>query len=46
MEIEFIIALIVAIPVVLFPALLIWYMNIGWIRLAFERAKKFVLKRA
>lgn len=29
MEVAFIIALVIAIPVILFPAAFVWYLNIG-----------------
>jgi hypothetical protein len=40
METAFIVALIVAIPIVLFPAALIWYFNIGGIFSAARAAQK------
>jgi hypothetical protein len=40
MEAAFIIAMIVAIPVILFPAAFIWYMNIGGIYQAVKDARK------
>lgn len=40
METAFIVALVVAIPVVLFPAALIWYFNIGGIVSAVKAARK------
>ena len=39
MQIELIIALVVAIPVVLFPAAFVWYMNIGGIVAAIREAR-------
>ena len=40
MEIAVIIALIVAIPVVIFPAAFVWYINIGGLLKARQPAKK------
>jgi len=37
MEWQFIVALVIAIPIILFPAAFIWYLNLGWI---FSRARK------
>ena len=28
---EFVVALVIAIPIILFPAVFIWYLNLGWI---------------
>ena len=39
MEWTFLVALMVAIPVVLFPAALVWYLNIGGIGAALRQAK-------
>lgn len=39
MNAEFIIALAVAIPVILFPAAFVWYLNIGGIVTALQRRK-------
>ena len=39
MEWEFIIALVIAIPVVLFPAALVWYLNVGGIYTAIKEAR-------
>ena len=36
---EFILALIIAIPIILFPAAFIWYLNIGGIVHAVREAK-------
>ena len=48
METTLIIALVVAIPVILFPAAFVWYMNIGGIvyLLREAKAKKAVAKAA
>jgi len=40
MEREFIITLLVVIPIVVFPAALVWYMNVGAIYAAIARAFK------
>ena len=39
MTVGFIVALVVAIPIILFPAAFIWYMNIGGIVAALKEAK-------
>jgi len=39
MELEVIIALVVAIPVILFPAAFVWYLNIGGIVQAVREAR-------
>jgi len=41
MQWELVIALVIAIPIILFPAAFVWYLNIGWIFFpAKERAKE------
>jgi hypothetical protein len=40
MEWQFIVALIVAIPIILFPAAFIWYLNIGGMYVAIKEALK------
>ena len=40
MQWEFIVALIIAIPIILFPAAFIWYLNIGGIYAAVREALK------
>jgi len=40
MDWEFIVALIVAIPIVLLPAVLVWYLNLGGIYAAFREARR------
>ncbi len=40
MEWQFIVALAVAIPVILFPAAFIWYMNIGGLSQAVKEARQ------
>ena len=39
MQWEFIVALVLAIPIILFPAAFVWYLNIGGIRAAIKEAK-------
>jgi len=47
MQWEFLVALIVAIPVILFPAAFVWYLNAGGAFKAIKeaRAKKLAAKR-
>ena len=40
MQWEFIVALVLAIPIVLFPAAYVWYLNIGGIYAAIKEARK------
>lgn len=40
MQWEFIVALVVAIPIILFPAAFIWYLNIGGIYAAIKEARE------
>ena len=40
MQWEFIVALVLAIPIILFPAAFIWYLNIGGIYHAIQEARK------
>lgn len=40
MQWEFIIALIIAIPIILFPAAFVWYLNIGGIYQAIQEARE------
>ena len=40
MEWQFIVALVVAIPIILFPVALIWYLNIGGIYALVRDARK------
>jgi len=40
MQWEFILALVIAIPVILFPAAFIWYLNIGGIYAAIKEARE------
>ena len=46
MEWEFIVALVIAIPIILFPAAFIWYLNIGGIYAVIKevRARRAVRK--
>ncbi len=37
---EFIVALIIAIPIILFPVAFIWYLNVGGIYAAVREARK------
>ena len=46
MEITMIVALVLAIPVILFPAAFVWYLNIGGIVQAVRNAKAAREKRA
>ena len=43
MQWEFIVALIIAIPLILFPAAFIWYLNVGGI---YQAVKRLVARRA
>ena len=45
MKWEFVIALLIAIPVILFPAAYIWYINIGGVYTAIREAKAKRLAR-
>jgi len=40
MQWEFIVALVLAIPIILFPAAFIWYLNVGGIYHAIQEARK------
>ncbi len=44
MQIELIVALVIAIPVVLFPAAFVWYLNIGGIVQAVRQAREARVK--
>jgi len=46
MQWELIVALVVAIPVILFPAAFVWYLNIGGIVQAVREAKTAKEKKA
>jgi len=39
MQWEFIVALVIAIPIILFPAAYVWYLNIGGIYAAIKEAR-------
>ncbi|HEY78598.1 MAG TPA: hypothetical protein G4O09_05735 [Dehalococcoidia bacterium] len=39
MEWQFIVALVIAIPIILFPAAFVWYLNIGGIYAAIREAR-------
>ena len=39
MEWQIVVALVIAIPVILFPAALVWYLNIGGIYAAIKEAR-------
>jgi hypothetical protein len=39
MEWDFMVALVLAIPVILFPAAFIWYLNVGGIRAAIREVR-------
>ncbi len=45
MQWEFVVALIIAIPIILFPAAYIWYLNIGGIYTTMREAKARRLAR-
>ena len=45
MSIAFIIALVIAIPLILFPAALVWYFNIGGIVHAVKASQKARARR-
>ena len=40
MQWEFVVALVIAIPVILFPAALVWYLNIGGLVQAIQKARR------
>ena len=40
MQWDFIVALVIAIPVILFPVAFVWYLNIGGIYAAIKRARE------
>ena len=46
MEVTLIVALVLAIPVILFPAAFVWYLNIGGIVTAVREAKAAREKKA
>lgn len=40
MEWQFIVALVIAIPIILFPAAFVWYLNVGGIYAAIKEARE------
>ncbi len=46
MQLELIIALVIAIPVILFPAAFVWYINVGGILHAVREARAAREKKA
>jgi hypothetical protein len=46
MQFEMLVALVVAIPIILFPAAFVWYLNIGGIVQAVREAKAARAKKA
>ena len=40
MEWQFIVALVIAIPIILFPAAFVWYLNVGGIYAALKEARE------
>ena len=40
MQWEFVVALVVAVPVILFPVVFVWYLNIGGIYAAIKEARE------
>ncbi len=40
MQWEFIVALVIAIPIILFPAAFVWYLNLGGIYAAIQEARR------
>jgi len=40
MQWEFIVALVIAIPIILFPVAFVWYLNIGGIYVAIKNARE------
>jgi hypothetical protein len=45
MHLEILIALIIAVPVILFPAAYLWYMDIGGMYTSYKQAKERRLAR-
>jgi hypothetical protein len=39
MQWEFIVALVIAVPIILFPAAFVWYLNVGGIYAAIKEAR-------
>lgn len=46
MTVGFVVALVVAIPIILFPAAYVWYLNIGGIHATLKARKRVALKTA
>jgi len=46
MQWEFIVALVIAIPIILFPVAFVWYLNVGGIYAAIKEARERRAKRA
>ena len=48
MEWQIVVALVLAVPIILFPAAFIWYMNIGGITAALKeaRAKRIAMRKS
>jgi len=46
MQWEFIVALVIAIPIILFPMAFVWYLNVGGIYAAIKEARERRAKRA
>jgi len=46
MQFEMLVALVVAIPIILFPAAFVWYLNIGGVVQAIREAKAAREKKA
>ncbi len=40
MEWTFVVALVIAVPVILFPAAFVWYLNVGGMRAAVREARE------
>jgi len=45
MQWEFIVALVIAIPIVLFPVVFVWYLNAGKIYSAIKEARERAIRR-
>jgi len=39
MQWEFVVALVIAVPIILFPAAFVWYLNVGGIYAAIKEAR-------
>ena len=40
MQWQFVVALVVAVPIILLPAVFVWYLNLGGILINFKEARK------